>query len=89
MGWGQSAADFGISSDDQLFDTDTNFRAAKRISDQQGIGAWGACTNGSYKYLGKDSAGGAPVKAGDAGPNAALSVLVVQAFRLWTASLVA
>jgi hypothetical protein len=65
-------ADFGINSDDQLFDADTNFRAAKRIFDQQGIGAWGAYTNGSYKkYLGQDSAGGEPVKAGDAGPNAA------------------
>ena len=65
---------FGLSSDDQLFDPATNFRAAKQIYDQQGIGAWGAYTNGSYKkYLGQDSAGGAPVQAGDAGPNAALT----------------
>ena len=55
----------GLSSDDQLFDPDTNFKAAKQIYDQQGIGAWGAYTNGSYKkYLGQDTAGGQPVQAG-------------------------
>ena len=65
-------AQFGIKSDQDLFDPLTNLRAAKQIYDQQGIGAWGAYTNGSYKkYLGKDSAGGQAVTPGDAGPNAA------------------
>jgi hypothetical protein len=64
---------FGLNNDDQLFDPATNFKAAKQIYDTQGIGAWGAYTNGSYKkYLGQDSAGGALVQAGDAGPNASV-----------------
>lgn len=42
-------AQFGIASNEDLFDPATNFRAAKQIYDQQGIGAWGAYTNGSYK----------------------------------------
>lgn len=51
---------FGIDSDDQLFDPATNFRAAKQIYDQQGIGAWGAYTNGSYKkHMGSDVSPGA------------------------------
>ena len=50
---------FGLSSNDQLFDPATNFRAAKAIYDRQGLGAWGAYTNGSYKkFLGRDYAGG-------------------------------
>ena len=62
---------FGLNSDDQLFDPDTNFRAAKQIYDAQGLGAWGAYTNGSYqKFMGQDLAGGQPVQAGDPGPNA-------------------
>lgn len=66
---------FGLNSDDQLFDPSTNFRAAKKIYDSQGIGAWGAYTNGSYKkYLGQDSAGGALVQPGDAGPNASVDL---------------
>ena len=48
-------AEFGIASNDALFDPATNFRAAKKIFDQQGIGAWGAYTNGSYKqFMGAD-----------------------------------
>ena len=42
-------AQFGIASNEDLFDPATNFRAMKAIYDQQGIGAWGAYTNGSYK----------------------------------------
>jgi hypothetical protein len=62
---------FGLNSDDQLFDPDTNFAAAKKIYDAQGLGAWGAYTNGSYKkFLGQDFGGGEPVQARDAGPNA-------------------
>lgn len=53
-------ASFGIDSDDQLFDPATNFRAAKQIYDSQGIKAWGAYTNGSYKkYMGSDTSPGA------------------------------
>ena len=50
---GQMGADrrkaFGLSSNDQLFDPVTNFSAAKTIYDSQGLGAWGAYNNGSYK----------------------------------------
>ena len=50
---GQMGADrrkaFGLSSNDQLFDPVTNFAAAKTIYDSQGLGAWGAYNNGSYK----------------------------------------
>ena len=56
---------FGIDSDDQLFDPITNFRAAKQIYDSQGINAWGAYTNGSYKkYLGSDTSAGAELPTG-------------------------
>lgn len=52
---------FGLSSNEQLFDPATNFRAAKAIYDSQGLEAWGAYTNGSYKkFLGQDYAGGEP-----------------------------
>lgn len=50
---GQMGADrrkaFGLSSNEQLFDPVTNFAAAKTIYDSQGLGAWGAYNNGSYK----------------------------------------
>ena len=50
---GQMGADrraqFGLSSNEELFDPITNFAAAKTIYDSQGLGAWGAYTNGSYK----------------------------------------
>ena len=39
---------FGISSNEQLNDPLTNMRAAHAIYQQQGWGAWGAYTNGSY-----------------------------------------
>ena len=69
---------FGLSSDDQLFDPDTNFAAAKKVYDAQGLGAWGAYTNGSYKkFLGQDYGGGQPVQARDAGPNAGGATLPV------------
>lgn len=55
---------FGLSSKEQLFDPAINLRAAKQIYDQQGLGAWGAYTNGSYKkFLGQEAAGGQPVQA--------------------------
>tara|TARA_R110002049_G_scaffold104221_3_gene250649 strand:- start:222 stop:1118 length:897 start_codon:yes stop_codon:yes gene_type:complete len=41
-------AQFGISSNEQLNDPLTNMKAAHAIYKQQGWGAWGAFTNGSY-----------------------------------------
>ena len=50
---GQMGADrraqFGLGSNEELFDPVKNFAAAKTIYDTQGLGAWGAYTNGSYK----------------------------------------
>ena len=64
----------GLSSDDQLFDPATNFRAAKQIYDQQGLGAWGAYTNGSYKkYAGSDTSPGASLPAAASAPTAGLN----------------
>ena len=44
-------AQFGLSSNDELFDPKTNAKAAYQIYKQQGINAWGAYTNGSYKQF--------------------------------------
>ena len=41
-------AEFGLTSNDQLYDPQTNMNAAYKIYKQQGWGAWGAYTNGSY-----------------------------------------
>lgn len=66
-------AEFGLQSDDQLFDPQANFNAAKKIYDTQGIGAWGAYTNGSYKqHMGVESAGGGTVSAPISGGSGAL-----------------
>jgi len=50
---GQMGADrraqFGLGSNEELFDPVKNFAAAKTIYDSQGLGAWGAYTNQSYK----------------------------------------
>tara|TARA_X000001388_G_scaffold75343_2_gene69925 strand:- start:5614 stop:7929 length:2316 start_codon:yes stop_codon:yes gene_type:complete len=40
---------FDIKSTDELYDPIVNVIAAKRLFDQQGFGAWGAYTNGTYK----------------------------------------
>jgi hypothetical protein len=40
---------FGLTNKSQLFDLNTNLDAADRIYKTQGIRAWGAYTNGSYK----------------------------------------
>ena len=40
---------FGIESNDQLFDPATNVRAAKNIYDSQGLGAWTVYNNKSYR----------------------------------------
>lgn len=43
---------FGLKSNEDLFDPLTNLKAARKIYESQGIGAWGAWTNGSAsKYL--------------------------------------
>jgi hypothetical protein len=43
---------FGISSNDQLYDPATNARAAKAIYDSQGLGAWSVYRSGAYRqYL--------------------------------------
>jgi len=42
---------FGLKSNDELYDPMTNFRVAKGIYDQQGLNAWGAYTNQSYKQF--------------------------------------
>jgi len=40
---------FGIESNEQLFDPVTNVRAAKQIYDTQGLGAWTVYGSGKYK----------------------------------------
>ena len=42
-------AQFGLRSNEELYDPVTNIRAAKKIYDTQGLEAWGAYTNQSYK----------------------------------------
>jgi len=42
----------GLKSNEELYDVDTNIRAAKAIYDNSGLGAWSAYKNQSYKdYL--------------------------------------
>jgi len=45
----QRLREFGLRSNEDLFDLGNNVRSAKMIMDSQGLGAWGAYTNGSYK----------------------------------------
>jgi len=40
---------YGLKSNEDLFDPATNFRVAKGIYDSQGLSAWGAYTDGGYK----------------------------------------
>ena len=42
-------AKFGLKSKEDLYDPQTNFNAAYQIYKEQGLGAWGAYTNGSYQ----------------------------------------
>ena len=42
---------FGIDSNEQLFDPATNMRAARAIYESQGWNAWGAFSNGSYEQF--------------------------------------
>lgn len=59
---------FGLKSNEDLFDPLTNLKAARRIYESQGIGAWGAWTNGSAsKYLeAARKAAGSPAAAASA-----------------------
>ena len=44
--------EFGLKADQELFDPQTNVRAAKGILDSQGLGAWSVYKSGKYKdYL--------------------------------------
>lgn len=42
---------FGLKSEQELFDPATNARAAKAILDSQGLGAWTTYTSGKYKQF--------------------------------------
>ena len=42
---------FGIASNEELYDPVVNVQAAKKIYDSQGLGAWGAYTNGSFQQF--------------------------------------
>ena len=44
-------AAFGIQSNEQLFDPLTNMKAAKKIFDSQGLGAWSVYRSGAYKQF--------------------------------------
>jgi len=41
--------EFGIRKNEELYDPITNFKAAKKIYDQQGLGAWSVYRSGKYK----------------------------------------
>lgn len=41
--------EFGLKSEKELFDPQTNVRAAKRILGSQGLGAWSVYKSGKYK----------------------------------------
>ena len=41
--------EFGIKSNEELYDPLKNFQAAKKIYDQQGLGAWSVYRSGKYK----------------------------------------
>ena len=42
---------FDIESEEELYDPIINVIAAKRLYDEQGLGAWGAYTDNSYKQF--------------------------------------
>ena len=44
-------AAFGIQSNEELFDPLTNMKAAKKIFDSQGLGAWSVYKSGAYKQF--------------------------------------
>lgn len=54
---------FGLDSNEALFDLNTNARVAKGIFDSQGINAWGAFRNGSFQQW-MDQARAAAIRPG-------------------------
>lgn len=60
----QRRAQFGLSSNADLYDPATNARVAVAIFGAQGYSAWGAYTNGTYRRF---YTGGAPAASGDPG----------------------
>ena len=40
---------FGIKSNEELYDPETNLKAAKKIYDKQGLNAWSVYRSGAYK----------------------------------------
>jgi hypothetical protein len=42
---------FGLKSNEQLFDPATNLRAAKQVKDSSGFGAWTTYKSGAYKQF--------------------------------------
>ena len=42
---------FGLKNNEQLFDPQTNLRAAKQVKDSSGFGAWTTYKSGSYKQF--------------------------------------
>lgn len=61
MGPGRRAQ-YGISSNEQLYDPAVNARAAAKILAGQGLGAWSTYTSGAYKkYMGGSSGNATPI----------------------------
>ena len=46
---------FGIKSNEELYDPETNLKAAKKIYDKQGLNAWSVYRSGAYKPFLDDS----------------------------------
>lgn len=42
---------FGLQKNEQLFDPQTNFKAAKQVKDSSGFGAWSTYGSGKYKQF--------------------------------------
>jgi hypothetical protein len=43
--------EFGLKTNEQLFDPQTNLNAAKKVKDSSGFGAWTTYTSGTYKQF--------------------------------------
>lgn len=67
-------AQFGLSRNEDLFDPQTNARAAVAIYRQQGYNAWGAYTNGSYKRFLSSAAGSQSSSDGQQGLTSLLNL---------------
>lgn len=69
----QRRRQFGLSSNDDLLDLNTNARVAKGIFDSQGINAWGAFRNGSFQQWMGQARAVAPSVMANAGGGAITS----------------